>query len=738
MRVLITGGYGFIGSHIAERFFKEGHEIFIIDNLSTGAKDNVSIRHKFYNFSVADKKCEEVYRIHDPDIVIHLAAQVDVTLSTHDPYLDSESNILGLVNMLDLARRYGVKKFIFASSAAVYGDAANLPVAETAPVQPMSIYGINKSNGEDYCRRWRELYGLNTVILRFANVYGPRQGTKGEAGVISVFMKRMLENREIIIYGDGTQTRDYVYVEDVAEAVYRAANRTDQDDVINISTDTECTLKNLIHVLSQFGRVNEIRHDVKRHGDIDKSRLDNTRAIRQLDWRPKYTLQAGLEKTYRWYESNWARRTIAATTTTAQADARTEGISFGAVRPYFENLIMFALMILLNFSGGYGGIINPTIGLDYNYIYIATMGILYGKKQSLSATALSAALLIYIFLSRGADLVAILYQSQHLAHFAAYLFIGVVTGYVTDSRERIAADQRLALENLKERYQFLESMYLESVQIKDKLYAQIVNSNDTIAKAYNIVRELDSLEVESVFTAANTIVAETMKTDAVAIYAVGKNGDYLRQKTKIGAALNHLPKSLKISDFAYLQRMMEDKRVFTNKSFLPECPNMAAPIVYEGRVIAVVQLYNVPFERMSLYYENLLNITAMLISDALGRAYLYDQGIQDKKYIESTRILVPGEFEKIQLEIDKRRKNHEAGLPAALLRIIADNTDYRAIHQGLANVIRDEDYIGLKQDGQVYVLLQNITPEKVLTVRERIKSAGLNATDVLGEQYAIQ
>lgn len=181
MKVLITGGCGFIGSHVAERFFKEGHEIFIIDNLSAGSRNNVSIQHKFYNLNVADKKCEEVFRVNKIDFVIHLAAQVDVNISDRDPCLDSEANILGLVNMLDLSRKHGVKKFVFASSAAVYGDNQNLPLAETAPAQPISVYGINKSVGEEYCRRWKEMYQLDTVILRFANVYGPRQGVKGEA-----------------------------------------------------------------------------------------------------------------------------------------------------------------------------------------------------------------------------------------------------------------------------------------------------------------------------------------------------------------------------------------------------------------------------------------------------------------------------------------------------------------------------------------------------------------------------
>jgi len=734
MRVLITGGCGFIGSHIAERFFKEGHQIFIIDNLSTGAKENLGIQHKLYELNVVDKKCEEVFKTNNLDVVIHLAAQVDVSLSTQDPYLDSESNILGLINILDLSRKYGVKKLVFASSAAVYGDTQNLPIPETTPSHPMSIYGINKFNGEEYCHKWKELYGLETVVLRFANVYGPRQGIKGEAGVISIFMKQMMEDKEIVVYGDGSQTRDYVYVEDVADAIYRVVNSTCQYDVMNISTNTESSLKSLINTLSQSNQIKNIRYEAKRSGDIYKSRLDNSRVMQELKWTPKYTLQEGLEKTYQWYESDWGKRTVAATLT-VKAPSMIESSFFKTVRPYLENLILFGFMILLNVYSNYDGIINTSIGLDYNYIYIGTMGILYGKRQSLPATALATILLIYGFLSRGADFVSIMYQSQQMVHFATYLFVGVVTGYVSDSRERVTSDLNITLRNLKEQYNFLKNMYSESNQTKDALYKQIVNSDNTIGKTYSVIRELDSLEVENIFTAANKIVAETMKTEAVAIYIVGKNKDYLRQKIKTGTILNHLPKSIKIQDHEYVNQMMEDKRVFTNKFLTSECPNMAAPIIYGGQVIGVIQIYNLPFENLTLYHENLLKITAMLISDVLGKAYLYELGVHDKKYIGATRILIVEEFEKIQTEIDRRKSTYETELSIVLLRIIAKELDYNMIDKGLEKVIRDEDYIGLRQDGQVYVLLTNITPDMVLKVQERLKITGLDSVDVTGEQH---
>lgn len=222
VKILITGGCGFIGSHVAERFFKEGNEICVIDNLSTGFEKNLTMKHKFYNLNVVDPMCEEIFRTNNIDCVVHLAAQVDVTISNQNAYLDSESNILGLVNMLELSAKYGVKKFIFASSAAVYGDTEALPISENEPSNPLSVYGMNKSLGEYYCQQWKQIYNLETVVLRFANVYGPRQGIKGESGVISKFMQQIMDKQEIVVYGDGQQTRDYIFVEDVVDAIYRS------------------------------------------------------------------------------------------------------------------------------------------------------------------------------------------------------------------------------------------------------------------------------------------------------------------------------------------------------------------------------------------------------------------------------------------------------------------------------------------------------------------------------------
>lgn len=303
MNVLITGGYGFIGSHTVERFYKEGHDIFIIDDLSTGNKDNVSIKHKFYHMNINDKNCEKVFANNKFDIVIHLAAQIDAGASVHNPYFDAQSNILGLINMLELSSKYNVKKFIFSSSAAVYGNNENIPLSEEFDCVPISPYGQSKFSGEGYCKLWTSTEKLDSVCLRFSNVYGPRQSVKGEGGVISIFLNNIFNNKKLIVLGDGNQSRDFIYVEDVVDAIYRSTEYN-VSKVINISTNTQSTINTLIDIITDLHGNTEVEYSKPREGDILHSRLSNNKAMNELNWAPIYDFEEGISKTYEWYKDN--------------------------------------------------------------------------------------------------------------------------------------------------------------------------------------------------------------------------------------------------------------------------------------------------------------------------------------------------------------------------------------------------------------------------------------------------
>ncbi len=298
-KVLITGGAGFIGSHVADRFLLNNYEVIAADNLVTGNIDNINGKNiKFFNIDIRDKeKLEEVFNSEKPDYVIHLAAQVSVSSSVEDVLYDAEENITALINILELCRKYSTEKIVFSSTAAVYGVPEEVPSKETNKTAPLSPYGLSKLTGEEYIKMYCKLFGVNYVILRYANVYGPRQSAHGEAGVVSIFNDKIKVNGDIFIEGDGLQTRDFVYVKDVSGANYICATEDVKNETFNVSTNTDISILELFNTMKKYsGYEKEAFHKEARKGDIRNSRLDNSKLLGNTSWKPEYTLDQGLKE----------------------------------------------------------------------------------------------------------------------------------------------------------------------------------------------------------------------------------------------------------------------------------------------------------------------------------------------------------------------------------------------------------------------------------------------------------
>lgn len=297
MRVLVTGGAGFIGSHIVDRAVAEGYEVLIVDDLSRGDVKNINAKAKFIKCDITSPELENVFKNFKPEVVIHHAAQIDVQFSIKNPIYDAKVNVLGTINILECMRKYGAKKIIYPSSAAVYGNPQYLPIDEKHPVQPLSPYGITKYTPEYYYKVYNELYGIKYTIFRYANVYGIRQSSKGEGGVVSIFVDKFKSNEVPVIHGDGEQTRDFVYVKDIARANMLAIEHGD-NQIINISNNTKTTINELYNIMSELWCFNkEAVHGPARPGDIEHSYLDNTKAKKVLNWEPTYNVRAGLRET---------------------------------------------------------------------------------------------------------------------------------------------------------------------------------------------------------------------------------------------------------------------------------------------------------------------------------------------------------------------------------------------------------------------------------------------------------
>jgi len=304
MKILVTGGAGFIGSHLVRQLMAAGDDVISLDNLSTGLRENLPKDARLEVMDTHDERVEDLFREEHFDAVVHLAAQTLVSDSMTDPQNDMYQNIAGTVHILECCRKYGVQRVIFSSSAATYGDVDEkaLPVQETLPQIPLSFYGLTKMTVEKYLALYHLAFGIHYVVLRFANVYGERQGDGGEGGVISIFAKRLAQGKGITIFGNGKQTRDFVYAGDIARGIRKALTTENADTCYNLSTQEETSLNDLVDILSKItGKQITPSYGPVREGDIYRSALSNEKAVKNLHWTPEVSLEEGLKRTYEYF-----------------------------------------------------------------------------------------------------------------------------------------------------------------------------------------------------------------------------------------------------------------------------------------------------------------------------------------------------------------------------------------------------------------------------------------------------
>jgi UDP-glucose 4-epimerase len=306
LNILVTGGAGFIASHIVDKYIEDGHNVIVIDDLSSGIEKHINPKAEFYNLNLYKNPLGEILKKHKIEIINHHAAQINLGKSILDPIYDAKVNIEGSLNILQEAINCNVKKIIFASSGgAIYGEQNSFPANETHTTNPLSPYGISKLAVEKYLHFYKSYYNLDFVILRYSNVFGPRQGSSSEAGVVSIFCRKLIEGINPVINGDGLNTRDYVYVKDVVVANLKALS-LNISEYFNISTAKETNVNEIFYLINDFcGNLCEEMHKEPIPGEQKRSVLDNSKAKRILNWKPETNIKEGIEETCNWFKENY-------------------------------------------------------------------------------------------------------------------------------------------------------------------------------------------------------------------------------------------------------------------------------------------------------------------------------------------------------------------------------------------------------------------------------------------------
>jgi UDP-glucose 4-epimerase len=314
-KILVTGGAGFIASHLVDVLIEKGHRVVVIDNLSTGKKENINKKAKFYKIDICSPKIEEIFKKEKPQICFHLAAQINVRKSVENPLFDAKVNILGSLNIIQnfiqlptsifqlRASKFQPPTFIFASTGgAIYGETNKVPTPEDCPANPISPYGISKLTIENYLKFYKKNFGLKFISLRFSNVYGPRQDPRGEAGVVAIFIEKILKGEKPTIFGDGNQTRDFIFVEDIVSACLKAMEYKGKKEIFNIGTGIENSINELYEILSKLLKTKiKPKYAPEKPGDLKRSCLDISLAKRELKWEPNFDLEKGLKKTINFF-----------------------------------------------------------------------------------------------------------------------------------------------------------------------------------------------------------------------------------------------------------------------------------------------------------------------------------------------------------------------------------------------------------------------------------------------------
>lgn len=683
MKILVMYGDNLFGRTLMKRLTKEGHNIICAD------KEAVDFDKKTAALSYAlnyDQTVDEIFRMHNLEGVIFIS---DTLIEGNAPH----SNGTHLEKVLCLTEKYKLTKFMYVTQA----------------VHEANEKFVLRSHIDKYlCQEYAERDNAPVKVVEFDNCYAPEV----ECGIVF----RMLKACELGAEFEDDSLLNLFEVNDAVDAALRIWNGAGQDCYYYVNNP-----KGYVQAKQLFEYLNDLfkGQEAKLDEVVCEPKQD---FLNDINWKPKYLLGVELPKVVSWFINR----------NKPKAPEKKLSIMM-QLRPYIENVTLFSIVAAISTYLQDGSSVNQYTGVDFAYMYIIIMGLLYGKGQAATAILLSSALLIHKYISHGSDLISIMYQTQPMVHMATYLFLGTTVGYITDNNERTINELKAQYNHLQDRFDFLYKNYINVVDIKDVFYRQILNTSDSVGKIYSIITKLESVRREELYCAACEVVSEFLNVESVAIYIKGRSPYYLRLRVCQGSACANLDKSLKVEALPYLEKLMSEHTVFQNKGLEPNLPDMAAPIMHDENVIAVIQVYDVPFERFSLQSEIMLKVVSLLIASAIRKAELYEESIREKMYVLHTRIINKEHFAyhvqeaMRQQELDFRsfQKAQVMAFKNVELSAEAEPESLIELSGVLDRIIREDDLIGINADGNLEALLFNLPDEFKNSVKGRFDKEGI-------------
>lgn len=684
-------------------FQKEDWKIFRLGNEKASFSQVMS-----YDCTLDSEALQQVFSVHHFDLMVYDLRQTLGMQSVRD-----------LEQMLHLAAAYHTGRIILLSGAAVFNK-HQTGVEEAAQIQADNEEGKYLARLETLALSWKK-QGLPITILRFPDIYGLGMGRYD--GFTARYLYACATNENVPVYKKD-ERRELLSVRDAAYAVLQTYERGYTGDYLHVAPAQSVTYNEFYEMIHSAAAGN-ISINTQRQGVFAQALLSSALAKQQIGWQARSRVSE--EELATMYQD--IMRTVSRKNKLWQEKRRERRLAVWkeTLIPYVENgigaLIMLGITRLQN-----GQTVNPIVPFDFNFLYISIMGLLYGRRQAFLAVFFSYIILLFSsFSDLGFGMIAVMYQPEELLHFLSYLVIGVLTGYVAEQAKfREAAARWQHLHDLGQ-YRFLQRLFAENVKLKDKMYRQIVNTQDSMGRIYHIVSSLDSVEPENIYNKTALVTAQILDVSQVSIYVVGKNQAYLRQKVRIGDQTAQEPHSLKIEEYPYLQQMMRDHKLFINRDLLKGIPDMAAPIVYEDRVIAVIQIYQMDFDKWSIYELNLMAVTSRLVSAALARAYSWEEETMQQCYVPDTRILKEHKFTQV-IEKLRERRQMQPGYSIMMAKVDLPEMTYVQIDRRIGSQIRTEDYIGMFGKA-VWLVFPDVNTKVFKMIQKRLSQGGVPTSD---------